>query len=100
VRVVGYLPAQHAAPEARQTNRVVGIEANRQELTSQRASHLLPTDLAPAGRRPRPPALTPIVVDSCRSGAGPDHRANHVVAVVGLAADDRTVVAHRVRDVL
>ena len=40
VGVVGYLPAQHAAPEARQTKRVVRIEANCQELTSHPATHL------------------------------------------------------------
>ena len=40
VGVVGYLPAQHAAPEARQTKRVVRMEANCQELTSHGATHL------------------------------------------------------------
>ena len=39
-RCVVTLPAQHAAPEARQAKRVVRIEANRQELTSHPATHL------------------------------------------------------------
>jgi hypothetical protein len=34
VRVVEHLPAEHAAPEARQTKRVAGFKANRHELTS------------------------------------------------------------------
>lgn len=32
--VAGHLPAQHPAPEARETKRVAGIGAQRQELTS------------------------------------------------------------------
>ena len=40
VGVLGHLPAEHAAPEARQTKRVVRIEADCQELTSHPAPHL------------------------------------------------------------
>ena len=40
VGVVGYLPAEHAAPEPCQTKWVVRIEANCQKLTSHRAQHL------------------------------------------------------------
>ena len=40
VGVVGYLAAEHAAPEARQTKRIVRIETNCQELTRHPAPHL------------------------------------------------------------
>jgi len=45
--VAGHLPAQHAAPEARQTGRVIRIEAERQELTSHPAPHLRFADPKP-----------------------------------------------------
>src|SRR5215510_7294403 len=42
--VVGHLPAQDAAPEARETERVVRIEAEREEVTSHSAPHLRSAD--------------------------------------------------------
>jgi len=38
--VVGHLPAQDAGPEARETERVVRIEAERDELRSHSSPHL------------------------------------------------------------
>jgi hypothetical protein len=40
VGIVGHFPAQDAGPEARETERVVRIEAEREELTSHSVPHL------------------------------------------------------------
>jgi DNA-binding transcriptional regulator YiaG len=45
--VVGHLPAQHAAPEARETDRAVGIKAEREQVTRHSAPHLRSADLEP-----------------------------------------------------
>jgi hypothetical protein len=45
--VVGHLPAQDAGPEARETERVVRIEAEREEVTSHSAPHLRSADSRP-----------------------------------------------------
>jgi hypothetical protein len=56
VRLAGHLPPEHAAPETRQTKRVVRIEANCQELTRHPAPHLRACPLKTADRAnpPRP----------------------------------------------
>src|SRR5258707_5572365 len=50
LRVVGHLPAQDAGPEARETERVVRIEAEREEVTSHSAPHLRSADSKPQTR--------------------------------------------------
>ena len=45
--VVGHLPAQDAGPEARETERVVRIEAEREEVRSHPAPHLRSADSQP-----------------------------------------------------
>jgi hypothetical protein len=47
LRVVGHLPAQDAGPEARETDRVVRIKTQREELRSHRSPHLRSADSRP-----------------------------------------------------
>src|SRR5262245_19671377 len=44
LRVVGHLPAEDAGPEARETEGVVRVEAEREEVTSHSAQHLRSAD--------------------------------------------------------
>src|SRR5258708_40030276 len=45
--VLGHLPAQDTGPEARDPQRVVRIEAEREEVTGHSAPHLRSADLKP-----------------------------------------------------